>query len=89
VDPESEIKGTLYSIEGGALGYLEGRRPWADEAGTSGADDEDLRFPSLIDLFVRHGGLVDVAETLLQGIKVRSKEDLQYWGPGGSAFETP
>ena len=43
VDPESEIKGTIYGIEGIALGFLRERRPWEDtnvvaedEAGTSG-----------------------------------------------------
>ena len=77
VDPSSEIKGTLYGIKGIAPGYLEGRRPWEDMPGTSGAGgedeartsgggevgetgtwksvDKDGRFPSLIDLFLRHG----------------------------------
>ena len=43
VDPQSEIKGTIYGIEGIALGFLRERRPWEDtnaaredEAGTSG-----------------------------------------------------
>jgi hypothetical protein len=41
VDPSSKIKGTLYGIEGIAPGYLEGRRPWEDVAGTSGTSGED------------------------------------------------
>jgi len=46
VDPQSEIKGTIYSIEGIAPGFLRDRRPWEDpnaagedEAGTSGEGD--------------------------------------------------
>ena len=39
--PSSEIKGTLYGIEGITLGYLEGRRPWEDVTRTSGAGGED------------------------------------------------
>ena len=45
VDPQSEIKGTVYGIEGIAPGFLRERRPWEDhkpteedEAGTSGGD---------------------------------------------------
>jgi len=45
VDPQSEIKGTVYDIEGIAPGFLRERRPWEDhkpteedEAGTSGGD---------------------------------------------------
>jgi len=30
VDPQSEIKGTIYGIEGIALGFLRERRPWED-----------------------------------------------------------
>jgi len=43
VDPQSEIKGTIYDIEGIAPGFLRERRSWEDtnaagedEAGTSG-----------------------------------------------------
>ena len=74
VDPQSEIKGTIYGIDGIAPGFLRERRSWEDripaeedEAGTSGGGgtsetgtwktvDDDGRFPSLIDLFLRHGG---------------------------------
>ena len=47
-DPSSEIKGSLYGIEGIAPCFLEGRRPWEvpstggeDEAGTSGGGRAD------------------------------------------------
>jgi hypothetical protein len=74
VDPQSEIKGTIYSIEGIAPGFLRERRPWEDtnaavedgartsggggagETGTWRTVDDDGRFPSLIDLFLHHGG---------------------------------
>jgi len=46
VDPKSEIKGTVYGIEGIAPGFLRERRPWEDhntaeedEARTSGGGD--------------------------------------------------
>ena len=89
VDPESAVKGTLCGVEGVASGYLKGRRPWADEAGTSDASEEDPRFPTLVDLMVRHGGSTDIAETLLRGIKECSKEELQYWGPGRIRLRDP
>ena len=45
-DPQSEIDGTIYGIEGIAPGFLRDRRPWVDlstvgedEAGTSGGGD--------------------------------------------------
>jgi len=45
-DPQSEIKGMIYGIEGIALGFLRDRQPWEDlstvgddEAGTSGGGD--------------------------------------------------
>jgi len=81
MDPDSEIKGTLYGIEWAAPVYLEGRRPWEDVAGTSGAGEVDEQFPSIIDLFVHHGGLIEVAEELIQGIKAHTKEELEHWGP--------
>ena len=46
VDPQSEIKGTIYGIEGIAPGFLRDRQPWVDlstvgedKAGTSGGGD--------------------------------------------------
>jgi len=41
VDPGSELKGTLYGIEGIAPGFFEGRRPWEEVAGASGVGGED------------------------------------------------
>ena len=102
-DPSSE-KGTLYGIEGIALGYLDGRRPWEDVAGTSAAGDEDGvgistaseadnartwgsveddgRFPSLIDLFLLHGGSLEMVQELIWGVKEHTREGLEHWGPG-------
>jgi len=74
VDPQSEIRGTIYGMDGIASGFLRERRSWEDripveedEVGTSGGGgasetgtwmtvDDDGRFPSLVDLFLRHGG---------------------------------
>jgi hypothetical protein len=61
VDPNSEINRTFYDIVGATPSYLEGRRPWEEVAWTSGVGEEDVRFPSLIDLFVCHGVSVEVA----------------------------
>jgi hypothetical protein len=100
-DPRFEIKGTLYGIEGIAPGFLEGRRPWEDMAGTSGADgeeearasdggeagnwrstDDDGRFPSLVDLFLRHGGSLETVQELIRGVNACTEEELKHWGPG-------
>jgi len=80
VDPQSEIKGTIYGIKVIARGFLRERRPWEDvnaagedEAGTSGEGDtgktgtwrtvdDDGRFPSLINLFLRHGGSLETVQ---------------------------
>jgi len=99
-DPQSEIKGTIYGIEGIARGFLRDRRPWEDpnaaredEAGTSGGGDtgetgtwrtvdDDGRFPSLIDLFLRHGGSLETVQELIRGVKARTKEEMENCGPG-------
>lgn len=93
LDLSSEFKGTLYGVEGIAPGYVEGRRPWEDVAGSADAGEgdvagtlgsafrEDERFPSLVDLFLRHGGSLEVVQELIRGIKARTKEELEHWGP--------
>jgi len=98
-DPQSEIKGTIYGIEGITLGFLRDRRPWedlsadgGDEAGTSGGGDadetgtwrsvdDDRRFPSLVDLFLRHGGSLETVQELIRGVKARTEEEMENWGP--------
>jgi len=86
VDPNSKTKGTHYGIEGIALGP----RPWKDMARSSGAGEEDVvgssgspfeevgRFPSLVDLFLRHGGSLEVVQELIRGIKECTKEELDH-----------
>ena len=99
VDPQSEIKGTIYSIEGIAPRFLRQRRPWEDhkpseedEAGTSGGGatdetgtwktvDDDGRFPSLIDLFLCHGGSLETVQELIRGVKARTEEEMENWCP--------
>ena len=94
-DPQSEIKGTIYGIDGIALGFLRDRRPWVDlstvgedEAGTLGGGDagetgtwrtvdDDGRFPSLIDLFLRHGGSLETVQELIRGVKARTEEEME------------
>jgi len=98
-DPQSEIKGTIYGIEGIAPGFLRERRSWEDcipaeedEAGTSGGGgasetgtwktvDDDWRFPSLIDLFLHHGGSLETVEELIRGVKVRADGEMENWCP--------
>ena len=84
------------SVTGIASGFLEGRRPWEDlgaggedEAGTSGGGetgtwtlvDDDGRFPSLVDLFLRHGGSLETVQELIRGVKARTEEEMEHWGP--------
>jgi hypothetical protein len=63
-----------------------------DEAGTSGGGgasetrtwktvDDDGRFPSLIDLFLRHGGSLETIEELIRGVKARADEEMENWCP--------
>ena len=98
-DPQSEIKGSLYGIDGIALGFLRDRRPWeepnaedGDDAGTSGGGDanetgtwgsvhDDGRFPSLIDIFLRHGGSLETVQELIRGVKACTEEEMENWGP--------
>jgi hypothetical protein len=64
-----------------------------DEPGTSGGGDagetetwrsvdDDGRFPSLVDLFLRHGGSLETIEELIRGINARMVEEMENWGPG-------
>jgi len=106
-DPQSKIKGSLYCIDGIALGFLQDRWPWEDlsaegedDAGTScgagtnktgtwGSVDDDGQFPSLIDIFLRHGGSLETVQELIRGVTVRTEEKMENWGPVGSVFEPP
>jgi len=99
-DPQSEIKGSLYGMDGLALGFLRDRRLWeepiaeeGDEAGTSGGGeanetgtwgsvDDDGLFPSLVDLFLRHGGSLETVQELIQGVKARTEEEMENWCTG-------
>jgi len=99
VDPESEIRRTIYDMDGIALGFLRERRSWEDripteedDAGTSGGDggsetgtwktvDDDGWFPSLVDLFLRHGGSLETIEELIHGVKARADQEMKNWCP--------
>jgi len=90
IDPESEIRRTIYDMDGIAPGFLRERRSWEDripteedEARTSGDGggsktgtwktvDDDGRFPSLVDLFLGHGGSLETVEELIRGVKARA-----------------
>jgi hypothetical protein len=50
---------------------------------------EDGWFPSLVDLFLCHGGSLETMEELIRGIKERTKEELEHWGLGRSASGAP
>jgi len=95
VEPESEIRRTIYGMDGIALGFLRERRSWEDripaeedEIGTSGSKDgtwkmidDDGRFPSLVDLFLRHGGSLETVEELIRGVKARVDQEMENWCP--------
>ena len=61
-----------------------------DEAGTSGDGggsetgtwktvDDDGRFPSLVDLFLHHGGSLETVEELIRGVKARADQEMENW----------
>jgi len=98
-DPDSEIRRTIYGMDGITPGFLRERRSWEDrilaeedEAGTSGGGggngigtwkmvDDDGRFPSLIDLFLRHGGSLETFEELIRSVKARADQEMENWCP--------
>ena len=43
--------------------------------------DDDGRFPSLVDLFLRHGGLFETVEELIRGVKARADQEMENWCP--------
>jgi len=95
IDPESEIRGTIYSMDGIAPGFLRERRAWEDrippeedEIGTSGSKDgtwktvdDDGRFPCLVDLFLHHGGSLETVENIIRGVKARADREMENWCP--------
>jgi hypothetical protein len=98
-DPLSEIKGTIYGIEGIAPGFLRDRRPWVDlstvgedEAGTSGGGggdtgetgESDSALPRLPVL--APWGSLETTQELIRGIKARTEEEMENWGPGRIHF---
>jgi len=43
--------------------------------------DDDGRFPSLVDLFLRHGGSLETVEELIRGIKACTDQEMENWCP--------
>jgi hypothetical protein len=43
--------------------------------------DDDGRFPSLVDLFLRHGGSLETIEELIRGVKARADQEMENWCP--------
>jgi len=43
--------------------------------------DDDGRFPSLIDLFLHHGGSLETVQELIRGVKARTEEEMGNWCP--------
>ena len=37
--------------------------------------------PSIIDLFLRHGGSLETVQELIRGIKAHTEEEMENWGP--------
>jgi len=49
--------------------------------GTWKTVDDDGRFRSLIDLFLRHGGSLETVENLIHGVKARADHEMENWCP--------
>ena len=60
-----------------------------NETGTWGSVDADGRFPSLIDIFLGHGGSLETVQELIRGVKARTEEEMENWATVGSFFEPP
>ena len=43
--------------------------------------DDDGRFPSLVDLFLRHGGSLETVEELIRSVKARADQEMENWCP--------
>jgi len=43
--------------------------------------DDDGRFPSLVNLFLRHGGSLETVEELIRGVKARADQEMENWCP--------
>ena len=54
----------------------------AHETRTWGSVDDDGRFPSLINIFLHHGGSLETVQELIRGVKARTKEEMENWGLG-------
>ena len=51
------------------------------KTGTWKTVDDDGRFPSLVDLFLRHGGSLETVEELIRGVKARTDQEMENWCP--------
>jgi len=43
--------------------------------------DDNGRFPSLVVLFLRHGGSLETVEELIRGVKARADQEMENWCP--------
>jgi len=43
--------------------------------------DDDGRFPSLVDLFLRHEGSLETVEELIRGVNARADQEMENWCP--------
>jgi hypothetical protein len=41
--------------------------------------DDDGRFPSLVDLFLHHGGSLETVKELIRGVKARADQEMENW----------
>jgi len=53
----------------------------ASETGTRKTVDDDGRFPSLVDLFLRHRGSLETVKELIRGVKARADQEIENWCP--------
>jgi len=41
--------------------------------------DDDGRFPTLVDLFLHHGGSLETVEELIRGVKAWADQEMENW----------
>ena len=86
--PRSGVEADPITISGGSGGdgssMVEAAKLGGGETRTWKTVDDDGRFPSLVDLFLRHAGSLETVEELIRGVKARANQEIENWCPDRS-----